>query len=267
MQNKFGLLTTFTIKNMTSADCSRYLERINYSGSVNDSIDVLTRLQQLHLLNVPFENLDIHRGKKIELKNNYDKIVIRRRGGFCYELNGVFYDLLAFCDFEAKIVSARVHNTKLQEFGPEFDHMAIIATIRNEKYLVDVGFGEFAYSPLKIEFDLLQPDRSGNFMIRQYEKTHLSVGKIEAGLFTPEYIFTLTSRQLDDFVPMCNYHQTSSLSHFTQKRLCTIVTEKGRTTISENTLKKTENGQVTETDLIDEDGFNRALWDYFKIKL
>jgi len=252
---------------MTSADCSRYLERINYSGSVSNSINVLTRLQQLHLLHVPFENLDIHTGKKIELKNNYDKIVIRRRGGFCYELNGVFYELLSFCGFEVKLVSARVYNTKLQEFGPEFDHMGIIAAIRNEKYLVDVGFGEFAYSPLKIEFDVLQSDRSGNFMIKQYDKTHLSVGRIEAGHFTPEYIFTLTTRQLSDFVPMCDYHQTSSLSHFTQKRLCTIVTEKGRITISGNTLKTTENGQVTETDLINEEGFDKALWNYFQIKL
>ena len=224
-------------------------------------------LQQSHLSRVPFENLDIHAGKKIGLKNNYEKIVIRRRGGFCYELNGLFYELLASLGFELQLVSARVYSRKLQEFGPVFDHVAIIATIGNEKYLVDVGFGEFSYSPLKMEFDLLQQDRSGNFMITQFDKTHLSVGRMEAGDLIPEYIFTLTNRRLSDFAAMCHYHQTSSLSHFTQKRLCTMVTESGRVTISGNTLKKTENGQVTETDLVDEEGFNRALWEYFQIKL
>jgi N-hydroxyarylamine O-acetyltransferase len=66
---------------------------------------------------------------------------------------------------------------------------------------------------------------------------------------------------------MCHYHQTSSLSHFTQKRVCSMVTEKGRITISGNILKKTENGSVTETSLTDEAEFNKALWDYFNVKL
>jgi N-hydroxyarylamine O-acetyltransferase len=66
---------------------------------------------------------------------------------------------------------------------------------------------------------------------------------------------------------MCHYHQTNSLSHFTQKRLCSIVTGKGRITISGNILKKTENGSVIEISLTDEVEFNKALWDYFNVKL
>src|SRR4030095_4944620 len=252
---------------MTSADCLKYLERINYTGSTSSSVEVLTKLQQLHLLNVPFENLDIHTGKKIELENTYDKIVNNHRGGFCYELNGLFFQLLTAIGFEAKLVSARAYNNKLQTFGPEFDHMAIVASIENQNYLVDVGFGEFTYSPLKLELDLLQADRAGKFMIKQYDATYLTVSKVDGNGSIPEYIFTQTRRQLNDFAVMCHYHQTNSLSHFTQKRLCSIVTGKGRLTISGNILKKTENGNVIEISLTDEVEFNKALWDYFNVKL
>lgn len=256
----------FAMPGTTTINQLKYLKRINYRGVITNSVDVLTKLQQSHLLSVPFENLDIHAGRRIELENSYDKIVNRRRGGFCYELNGLFYQLLEGAGFDVKLISARVYRNE-QEFSPEFDHMAIIARIDNDRYLVDVGFGEFAYSPIKIEFDLLQPDREGNFVIKRHDDAYLSVGKLQGDNFTPEYIFTEASRQLSDFTEMCNFHQTSSLSHFTQKRLCSIVTEKGRTTISGNKLKKNEYGEITETELAGEEDFNKALWDFFKIRM
>jgi len=247
-------------------DHRKYLERINYRDAINNSVEVLAKLQHLHLLNVPFENLDIHLGRRIELSESYEKIVNRRRGGFCYELNGVFFQLLRIIGFDVKLISARVYS-KDRGFGPEFDHMAIIATIQDVKYLVDVGFGEFAYSPLRVEIDVPQADGPGSYMITHHDKDYLAVGKLQEENFIPEYIFSETSRQMDDFVVMCNFHQTSSQSHFTQKRVCSILTEKGRITISGNMLKKTENGAISETELADEEEFSKALWDYFKIKV
>ena len=146
----------------------KYLERINYRDEIDHSADVLTKLQHSHLLNVPFENLDIHLERRIELSNSYDKIVNHKRGGFCYELNGTFFQLLKIIGFDVKLISARVPN-KDMGFGPEFDHMVIIATIHDAKYLVDVGFGDFTYSPLKIEVNLFQNDSAGVFMIKQHD--------------------------------------------------------------------------------------------------
>jgi len=244
----------------------KYLERINYRDEINPSADVLTKLQHSHLLNVAFENLDIHLGRKIEISNSYDKIVNHRRGGFCYELNGTFFQLLKVLGFDVKLISARVRNKELG-FGAEFDHMAIIATIHDTKYLVDVGFGDFTYSPLKIVLNALQNDRTGTFIIKQHDNEYLVVGKMQEDNFMPNYIFTETSRQMNDYVDMCNFHQTNSQSHFTQKRVCSILTDRGRITISGNTLKKTEDGVVTETELANEEEFDKALWNYFKIKL
>jgi N-hydroxyarylamine O-acetyltransferase len=247
-------------------DVAKYLERINYRDEIAHSAEVLTKLQQSHLLNVPFENLDISLGRRIELFNGYNKIVNHKRGGFCYELNGTFFELLKNLGFDVQLISARVR-TKQNGFSPEFDHMAIIATVNDAKYLVDVGFGDFTYSPLKIELDVLQNDRAGTFMIKQYDNEYLVVSKMQEEDFVPNYIFTETSRQMNDYRDMCNFHQTSSQSHFTQKRVCSILTDKGRITISGNTLKKTEDGVVAETELASEEEFNKALWDYFKISI
>ena len=166
-----------------------------------------------------FENLDIHTGNKIELKNTYNKIVNRGRGGFCYELNGLFYLLLKNIGFTVKLISARPFNISTKEFGPEFDHMAIIATINNTKYLVDVGFGEFSFLPLKIELNMLQIDQRGKFIIEKHDDVYLIVKKVDDVNLIPEYIFTETNRKLSDFYEMYTYHQTNSNSHFTQKRL------------------------------------------------
>ena len=74
-------------------DVNLYLDRIGFKGNVEPSLQVLANLQKRHLLTVPFENLDIHYGIPIKLDTAlfFDKIVINKRGGFCYELNGLFF--------------------------------------------------------------------------------------------------------------------------------------------------------------------------------
>src|SRR6185295_18386444 len=91
-----------------------YLKRINYTGPLNPSAETLRNLHLAHLLAVPFENLDIHLGRPIVLEDAalFDKIVERRRGGFCYELNGLFCWLLRELGFEASKLSAGVANTE-----------------------------------------------------------------------------------------------------------------------------------------------------------
>lgn len=76
-------------------DPTKYLKRINYSGDLNPNLDLLKKLQYHHLMNIPFENLDIHNKSRIQLNIDrmFEKIVVQKRGGFCYELNGLFHDL------------------------------------------------------------------------------------------------------------------------------------------------------------------------------
>jgi len=245
-----------------------YLNRIGYSGSVNPTLDVLIGLQNAHLLNIPFENLDIHYGVPIELDIHklYNKIILKQRGGFCYELNGLFYELLTHLGFSAKRISARVYD-KMDGYGKDFDHLAIIVSINGVEYLSDVGFGEFAFAPLKIETGIIQHDKRGDYVLHRYEDNYYRVSKLENDTWIPEYIFINTGRALNEFHEMCIYHQTSPKSHFTQKILITRPTQNGRITISGNTLRIKNGNAITETYLENEEAFKAILLKYFRIAL
>ena len=248
-------------------DIQKYLERINYTGSFNPDAEVLSSLQLAHLMTVPFENLDIYYKVPIDLDNLFDKIVNRRKGGFCYELNGLFYQLLIETGFTVKMISAGVYNHK-KEYSPEYDHMALLVTTRDNNYLVDVGFGEFAHSPINMQVNTETIDSTGIFKVEQLDENYHVVKKKNAfGEFTPEYMFSINKRKLHDFDERCLFHQTSNESHFMQNRICSMPTKNGRITLTGSTLKITESEIIKETHLDNEQAVQQALWNYFKIKL
>src|SRR4051812_21960412 len=114
-----------------------YLARIGYSGSIEPTAETLRALQQAHLLAVPFENLDVYLKRPIILDEErlFAKIVGERRGGFCYELNGLFAALLRSLGFKVELLSARVHNDS-GGFNAEFDHLTLrVRGTDDEPYL------------------------------------------------------------------------------------------------------------------------------------
>ena len=250
-------------------EITKYLERIDYTGNTEPTIGSLVALQRKHLLSIPFENLDIHYKIPIELnlQNIFEKLVIKKRGGFCYELNGLFYELMDSIGFTVKMISARVFDQKQQIFTPEFDHLAMIATIDSAEYLADVGFGEFAFSPLKIELNTIQSDERGSFRIERYDDLYYKVEKQAGEAWIPEYMFTLQKRDFLDFKEMCYFNQTSPMSHFTQNKFCSLATENGRITVTANKIKITEGDNITEYQLNGEEEFLMALEKYFHIRL
>jgi len=246
----------------------KYLDRIKYSGELKPNLSLLKKLQKNHILNIPFENLDIHYQTPIELNIDriFEKIVQNNRGGFCYELNGLFYELLLSLGFKAKRVSARVYE-KGTKYSPEFDHFAIVVEIENIEYLTDVGFGEFIFEPLELQFGKIQKDPRGSYVVDKYEGEYFRISKIEDGKSTPEYIFKNVECELREYAERCRYHQSNPNSHFMKKRLISLPTENGRITISGNTLKIKEETKVTEKELKNETDFEKELWEKFQISL
>jgi N-hydroxyarylamine O-acetyltransferase len=220
-------------------------------------------LQRSHLLSVPFENLDIHWKRPIilDLGRFFAKIVEARRGGFCYELNGLFNELLRGLGFETRLISARVFNGA--SHGPEFDHAAIIVTIGEEKYLADVGFGDFAAEPLRFVLDVEQMDPTGTFIIRRFDDEYFEVAKLVDSEWKSEYIFKDVARDLSEFSGMCDFQQYSPESHFTKGKLCSIMTEAGRKTLTDSKFIVTTAGEKFET-AVDGD-FDRILESEFGI--
>jgi len=249
-------------------DIQKYLNRIGIKGKSNPTLAFLQKLQKAHLLNIPFENLDIHYGNKIELNADklFKKVVINNRGGFCYELNGLFYELLNSLEFNVKRISAKVYN-KDNGYGKEFDHLVLIVNINSIEYLADVGFGEFSLAPLKFELQILQHDKRGKFFFDRYDEKYFRINRKENNQTIPQYIFKTEGRKLQEFNSMCKYHQSSKESHFTQKKVITLPTENGRITLNDDKLKITENGISKESDFESEKEFEKNLWEYFKIKI
>ncbi len=246
-----------------------YLQRINYNGPHEPTAETLRRLQLAHLLAVPFENLSIHYGEPIVLDDEalFQKIVVRKRGGFCYEDNGLFAALLRELGFKVSMLAAGVANPA-GEFGPPFDHMALMVELE-QRWLVDVGFGDSFLEPLLLDEPGEQVQGDRRFRIDRYESDNLVLLKNEGEGWQPQYRFNLQPHNYSDYAEMCQYHQTSPDSHFTKARICSRATKNGRITLSDMRLITTTGigaqSVKEEKTLADDREYTAALRDHFAI--
>jgi N-hydroxyarylamine O-acetyltransferase len=248
-------------------DVTAYLERIDYRGPLAPTAETLRRLHVAHLLTVPFENLSIHAGEPIVLEDEplYAKIVQRRRGGFCYELNGLFAALLRELGFHVEMLSARVANRE-GVFGPEFDHMALLVTL-GERWLADVGFGDSFVEPLLVDERAEQTQGASAFRIEEDGDGLVLLRRDAGGAWEPQYRFSLEPHAYADYAEMCRFHQTSPDSHFTRQRLCSRLTDGGRLTLSGTRLIQTVGGERLEQELASEAEYVAALGEHFGVSL
>lgn len=241
-------------------DIEAYLDRIRLDrNDIRTDLGSLRSLQRSHLLNVPFENLDIHWKRPIvlDLEKFFEKIVSSKRGGFCYELNGLFNELLRNLHFKTRLISGRVFNGK--EHGPEFDHAAVLVDLPEGTYLADVGFGEFATEPLRFVTGDEQEDPSGIFKILPLDSGAFDVKKKKDGEWVSQYIFDDKERVLSEFAEMCDFQQYSPESHFTKKKVCSLMTGPGRKTLTSDKFIITVGENRTETLVTSEEDFDRIL--------
>jgi N-hydroxyarylamine O-acetyltransferase len=223
------------------------------------------------MMKVPFENLDIHRGRPIVLEDRslFAKIVERRRGGFCYELNGLFAWLLRELGFEVSMLSGEVAQPG-GGYGPPFDHMALRVRLE-EEWLADVGFGDSFIEPLPLGFDgeVMEDDFAYRIVVvgEQHGVLRREIGRDDEADWQPQYRFTLDPHVYGDYEEMSQFHQTSPLSGFTRKEVCSRATERGRVTVSDRRLIEIEGGTRNERMLSTEEEFRRTLSDRFGISL
>ncbi len=243
-----------------------YLERINYHGSLAPTAETLRELQVAHLLAVPFENLSIHAGQPIVLDDEalFTKIVAGRRGGFCYEANGLFAALLRALGFDVRMLSAEVANAE-GGFGPAFDHMALMVSLE-QRWLVDVGFGDSFLEPLRLDEQSEQAQGRGAYRILPRGAHFILMQRDDGDKWTAQYRFTLQTYTYADYALMCRYHQTSPQSHFTRARICSRATPEGRVTLSEmRFITTTEKGGREERTLTSEEEYASVLRERFGI--
>jgi len=223
-------------------------------------------LHRAHQMRVPFENLSIHLSEPVLLTEGVlvDKIVTRRRGGFCYELNGAFAILLEAMGAEVRRVAARVYGGD-GHAGPPLDHMALVvrASDGSGPWLIDVGFGSHSVYPLLFDSRHEQNDPAGRFLL--VDSGDGDVDVLKDG--EPQYRIEPQERSLADFIPTCWWQTTSPDSHFTRDIICSRLTKDGRVSIAGRTLIITENGSRAEQQLTGDDALLAAYREHFGIIL
>ncbi len=247
---------------MDDTTAEAYLERIGTSRPTAPTPAALAELMQAHLATVPFENLSIHLAEPVDLTEDalMDKLVSRRRGGFCYELNGGFAALLRHLGFEVTLLAARVHTP--DGLGPPFDHLTLRVDLE-DPWLVDVGFGRFVSRPVPLTVGEPHSDPAGTVQLAKAAYGDLDV------LLDGQAQFRMDTRprELAEFVPTCWWHQTSPTSPFTRSSTCSLPTVDGRVTLSDRLLITTVDGVRTETELGSDDEVLAAYRTHFGIEL
>lgn len=253
---------------VVSIDIQAYLVKLDVFKEL-PSLNYLRQLHKRHLLAIPFENLDIHfrRIITIDIRKIFNKVMLKNRGGFCYELNFLFYYLLTHLGYDCHLISAKVLNKETKKYGAEYDHMAILVKIQEDVYLCDVGFGDGFIYPKKLEGNMLQMDVNQYFKFTvDPDGTYFLAKTFDTLHFETLYQFTTKFREPIEFIDRCNFHQSSPLSHFTGKKIITRLTEEGRVTLWDTKLKIIKKGKVTEYSVLNEDDFYSKMEEYFGIK-
>jgi N-hydroxyarylamine O-acetyltransferase len=241
-----------------------YLERIGYDKAVQPDFETLIGLHRAHLLTVPFENLDIQLGKRIRLTEQalWEKIIAHKRGGFCYELNGLFAWLLKQIGYKVTYLNGRVYNSNGKR-GREFDHLTLLVEIPNQstRCLADVGFGDSFVEPLDLKLDDEQTQGLRAYRLERVEGGIDLWQRDFAGNWSRQYFFDLQARTFPtDYEAACLYHQTSPKSSFTHNSIVSRLMQNGRVTLENKQLIITENGRCT-TRLVNSD---KEYWGLLK---
>jgi len=130
-----------------------YFQRIGYRGRYQPDLALLSALTAAHTQAIPFENLDVLLGRPISLEPDalFQKLIVDRRGGYCFEQNGLFLEVLRELGFDVTPISARVRLQRPREFTPPRTHVFLRVELDGEAWLTDVGVGGLSLtSPLRL---------------------------------------------------------------------------------------------------------------------
>jgi N-hydroxyarylamine O-acetyltransferase len=243
-----------------------YLARIGYGGPRTPTADTLRQIHRAHMFAVPFENLDIPLGNPItiSLPAFYAKIVERRRGGFCYELNGLFGWLLEQLGFRIVRLSAGVYGSGQR--GPEYDHLTLLVETE-ERLLADVGFGDSFVEPPRLDGSISVATTGTLYRLTGMDSSRVLERQNPGSAWEPQYAFALAPHHLDEFGPRCRWTQTSPESGFTRKVTCSLATPDGRITLTGRRLITTRGQERTEQEVTSIDEYRTLLKTQFGIDL
>ena len=249
-------------------DVSSYVDRISYRGDISSTLQALRALHLAHVMAVPFENLDGYRGVSVSLEpaDLFAKIVTGRRGGYCFELNGLFSLLLEAMGFEVTRLIARVWYGAKPPYPRS--HQVLLVRVGGEPWLVDVGFGGNGLLepiPLAVGHEARQLEE--RFRLLSGESGEYLLQAWIHGEWDSLYSFSTQPCQPVDYQYANYFHSHSRDSLFMQRRVCTIPTREGRTTLVDQSLSIRRNGKNEKSVVESDAAYARVLHEHFGIVL
>jgi N-hydroxyarylamine O-acetyltransferase len=244
----------------TNFNLQSYLQRIGYEGMPSADMASVAQMMTLQLRTVPFENLDVQAKKLISLVPEHivEKIVQRKRGGYCYEINGLFSMALTALGISYRWVAARPMFYPARR--PK-THMAIVVELEGRQWLVDLGFGSYGITaPLALD-TLGSEVQQGHdrFMLSRLDNgDHLLQAWVD-GAWANQYAFDLTAQEWVDFEPANHLNATHPEAIFVKALLVINHSAAGRQILFGNSLKTIAHGQVSKRDIAAHDIDNVLL--------
>jgi N-hydroxyarylamine O-acetyltransferase len=248
-------------------DIDAYLKRINYAGKRTPTVETLKSIHHAQLYTIPFENFDIQLGLGINLEPGaiFEKLVRKRRGGYCFELNGLFLMALKDLGFNVRALLGRVHITGTPSGR---GHQIELVTIEGRQWIADVGFGgDTPRAPLRLEIN--QPKICDGQKVRLVDADHFGImlQTEKENQWIDLYSFDLGYVCPADIDYGNHFTSTHPSSLFVFARVAALPVEKGAMTIFNNTLKRMIAGKEEVQELTEGKGYLDALKTHFGIEL
>ncbi len=215
-----------------------YFQRIQYSQSPRVNLQTLQDLHLLHLQHIPYENLSVfcHHGVRLDQETLTEKILLRQRGGYCFEQNGLFLMVLAALGFKCHPNLARVHRNRPEPGGRT--HHVNFVELEGQSWLCDVGFGGSGFRhPLMLQADVEVEQLREIYRLQENDVHGFYLQKKIEQAWYPLYTFRIEAAMPID-MEMANFYTSNSADYvFRNSIIGTKMTSRGRVTLLDHTFK------------------------------
>ena len=224
---------------MNTKKINGFLSRIDLEGIEPEcTLELLSRIQNACVLNIPYENLSILRGEPLPTNADelYEKIVTHKRGGYCFELNAFLHAMLAEMGFDAKSCFARF--LRGESNIPFRRHRIVVVTLEGEEYMLDIGVGQIAPRfPLKLVENTIQEQNGETYLFKNDGELGWVLWELYNGEWRRYISFTTEKQYEIDFTPTSFWCEKHPDSPFNKAEMIAIKTKNGRKSVNGNEYK------------------------------
>jgi len=247
-------------------DIKKYLQRLNLDIPLHNDFNTLHTLHQAHAFSIPFENFNVQLKRPIPLDKQslFKKLILDNRGGYCYELNTLFYFLLKEIGFEVTPLIGRPRYGYHNAFRPK-THMVLKVEIGDKAYLCDLGFGgKGLISPMELSYKKESQQFGDTFKLVPHEEGYELQALVNTSWISL-YSFDLVPQRLIDYELANFFNMHSPDSRFTQQVICAMPTKTGRVLLLDNTFRYQEGGKQKHLNIDSAQAYADILKKYFGI--